>query len=86
MALRNRKLILAYQRTFEGSEGQQVLADLRKLCVAFDRPVTCDDPLTMARLMGEANVVKHIFMRLKQDPNAVEARPVSESNVVINKL
>ena len=83
--MRNRKLILAYQRTFESPEGQQVLADLRKLCVAFDRPVTCNDTLTMARLMGEANVVKHIYSRLKQDPNAVSSRQ-AESNVVTNEL
>jgi len=83
--MRNRKLILAYQRTFESPEGQQVLADLKKLCVAFDRPVTCNDALTMARLMGEANVVKHIYARLKQDPNAVSSRQ-AESNVVTNEL
>ena len=86
MALRNRKLILAYQRTFEGPDGELVKNDLRKLCIAFDRPVTCSDPLTMARLMGEANVLKHIFMRLKQDPNAVDARPIAESNIVSNEL
>jgi len=83
--MRNKKLILAYQRTFESPEGQQVLADLRKLCVAFDRPVTCNDPVTMARVIGEANVVKHIYQRLKQDPNAVSSR-TAESNVVTNEF
>ena len=84
--MRNKKLILAYQRTFESPEGQQVLADLRKLCIAFDRPVTCSDPLALSRMIGEANVVKHIYMRLKQDPNAVSSRPAPESNVVTNEL
>ena len=80
--LRKRQLIIDYQNTFGSPEGARVLQDLRKLCVAFDRPVSCNDPIKMARLMGEANVVKHIYMRLRQDPNAESGQQVTKSKAI----
>ena len=73
--IRNRQLLLDYKVTFESPEGQRVLQDLRKLCIAFDRPVVCDDPIVLSRLMGEANVVKHIFQKLHKDPNELTETP-----------
>lgn len=68
--IRKRQLIIDYHQTFKSPEGIRVLQDLRKLCVAFDNPITSTDSITLAIKTGEANVLKHIYKRMQQDPNA----------------
>ena len=75
--LRKRSLIIAYHNVFNSPEGKRVLQDLRRHCVAFDSPVTSDNPITLAIAAGEANVIKHIFKRLKQDPNGPEQQSIA---------
>ena len=82
--LRKRQLIIDYQNLFRSPEGERVLQDLRKLCVAFDSPITSTDPITLAIKTGEANVIKHIYKRMKQDPNAVSAQQSKAININSN--
>lgn len=76
--MRNKKkLVQAYQLTFMSPEGQTVLKDLRRLS-GFDRSIPCKDQLEMARMIGEANVIRYIFKVLNTDPN--EVRPQATLN------
>ena len=68
--IRKRQLILDYQQKFGDEQGDRILKDLRKICVMFDRPVKGGDPIALAIMIGESNVIKHIYRMLGKDPNA----------------
>ncbi len=79
--MRKKQLIIDYQQKFGDEQGKRVLQDLRKFCTAFDNPITCNDPTALAIEVGKANVMKHIFRRLRLDPNDAEALPTKAINI-----
>jgi len=69
--IRKNQLTIDYHQKFGDEQGDRLLKDLRRVS-HFDAPLTSGNPITLAIKVGEANIIKHIYKKLKKDPNAPE--------------
>jgi hypothetical protein len=73
-AMTRARIADAWRTVANTSEGQLVIAELMAWCYAY-QPIETNDPVEMARLVGENNVVKHIagFLGYRPEDFAVKA-------------
>lgn len=73
MTLRwNKQLLIDYRKTFLSTEGQRVLADLRKRCPLLTDALSVSNGIDVNKLLfleGQRSVLLHVYKMLGRDPN-----------------
>ena len=74
----------AWKTIANTQEGALVIAELMAWCYAY-QPIESNDPIEMARLVGENNVIKHIAGFLGHRPEEF-VRHADEDMDLLNKM